>query len=358
MKRVVCTVALCIALLTVGCAPSSRGSNPKATQATPPRLVLPTLGISLPSPRGWVVHWERTGSIGCLIAAGWVRPTVGNAQVADASIVLILADRKAFEDLPPGIRSEPAGDVPALHIFRSTPITSTSHPSKDNGFFTDKFVAGYRFETQRPRRLETQRMLFFLLLYGSPDDSAARHALDEIAHGIRWREPAAAVDALSLSGQLERVTFKTDLWFDLPYPFWNNPFRGMFYQPYSLREGDDDDVYIEVDELKGAHDPTSAQTAARDQPLYYENHGWDLQWRKVSDQPEVYIGDAKPTPPDEEKNVFVIRMILARAPDGRYFRIALSATAKPAIAHRYAALIDDIAKSVTATAPPIVRMVD
>jgi hypothetical protein len=53
--------------------------------------------------------------------------------------------------------------------------------------------------------------------------------------------------------------------------------------------------------------------------------------------------------------MWVHKLIVARARDGRYFRILFSIHGTDrAVMKRYEALVDDVARSVTTTAPPLV----
>jgi hypothetical protein len=338
-------------LMMMGCgAPATRPSDSAARSAIGDTLSLASFGISLPTPRGWIKQTNRTGSIGCMLLAQWLRPHAPNSNAVDASIVLVLAHPQAFAELPPGVGAgarEFIDGKRAIHLSPMPLATSSTRPADKSRAtfwgFGEKFVVGYRFEAHP--------MHFYLLLDASPDDDVAGRTLNERAHGIRWQEPAAADQALSLSGDFECVAPRTDLYFDVPYPFWNNPFRGMFFDPYSLRERDDGNVFFQVDELKDVRDIDAAKKAAADKPLYYENHGWDLHWQRVSDHPDIYIGVSDPTPRDEEGNIYVMKMIVARAADGRFFRIAFNLHAAPESVGRYALLVDEVAKTVTTIAP-------
>src|SRR5437667_4628217 len=59
-------------------------------------LSLPSLGISMPTPRGWVWEPERTGSIGSMLIATWLKPVSPGSELAEARIVFVLVQPQAF----------------------------------------------------------------------------------------------------------------------------------------------------------------------------------------------------------------------------------------------------------------------
>lgn len=315
--------------------------------AQPPRehrLSLPSFGISLPTPPGWKPVSERVGSIGSLLLAAWTRP--GTPERAEATIVLALANPKAFEELPAHVHAEPAtvDGKPALKLTRAkAPNTREGHAGMWG--LGEGFVEGYR--------LQAHKLYFYLLLSSKRPDERDRQTLRAMVAGWRWLTPVPAHEALALSGRLKRVWHDAALWFDVPYPFVNNPFRGSFYMPYALVEADGaGDAHFEVDALD-ASDTIAARQAARDEPGYYGTRGWDFAWRELSREPEVHVGATEPSPLNSEGTMRLHKAIVARAPDGRYFRILFRIRGRDRhVMKAYEAIADDVADSITTVRPP------
>jgi hypothetical protein len=355
MRRIHRPFALHFALLcaAAGCAThGQRDATQKPDAAQAPRderLSLPSFGISLPTPHGWTARAERLGSIGSLLLASWMRPGAG--EDADAAIVLVLADRTSFAELPSHVQAEAGPTVdgkPSLKLTRATPPTTRRRNEAGLWGLDDGLVEGYR--------LEGHNFYFFLSLTAKRPVESDRETIRAMVSGWRWLTPAPAHEALALSGQLERVWYDAELWFDVPYPFVNNPFRGAFYDPFTLNESEsdeDDNAHFEVAELKGARDAGAARRAARDTPTYYETHGWDFAWHRVAREPDVQVGVSAPTPPDSEGTMWMHKAIVARAADGRYFRILFTVGGKDLrVMKAYEAIADDVGRSITTVAPP------
>jgi hypothetical protein len=330
------------------------------TSSPEQRLSLPSFGISLPTPHGWAARSERIGSIGTLLLAAWIRPGTADTPAAaeadvdeaGASIVLVLAQPKAFAELPSHVHAEPGPTADGKPSLKLTPVPATApttRPRRDEARFwglDPSLVEGYRFEGHD--------LHFYLLLNSKRPDDRDRQTIRAMVAGWRWLTPVPAHEALALSGQLTPVTHDAELWFDIPFPFVNNPFRGDHYNPYALVDSESaGDAWFEVHKLDGARDAVAARQSARDTPSYYQTHGWDFSWRQLSREPaEVHVGVTAPTPPDSEGTMWLHKAIVARARDGRYFRILFTIHGQDArVMKAYEAIADDVARSIT-TVPP------
>jgi hypothetical protein len=266
----------------------------------------------------------------------------------EASIVLFLANPKAFKELPGGARAEPGPVVdgtPSLRLIRAQPTTGQAREGRPASV-DERLVEGYR--------LEAHGFHYYLLLISAQPHEPDLAALRAMVAGWRWLAPGPAHEALTPSGQLTRVAHDADLWFDIPQPFVNNPFRGEYYVAFSVVEKKSAaGAHFEVDELVGARDAAAARQAARDTPDYYETHGWDFAWRQTSSDPEVHVGGTTPTPPDHEGTIWHQAAVVARSREGRYFRILFTTHGRdPGVMKAYAAIVEDVARSVTTTPPP------
>lgn len=339
--------------MTAGCATEGRRSParpPASCETHAERLSLPSLGISLPTPpRGWIAAPARVGSIGAMLLAGWLKPAGDDPRRASAGLTLVLANPRGFGNAPANLRLESCPPVDGKPCTRMTWAKgrATTRNTWEGAWVSERLLEGYR--------LEAHGMLFLLALQSEQDSDL--ETLRTVVRGIRWTAPRPAYEALALSGQLSRVRYDAALWFDVPYPFVNNPFRGDFYDPQTLvaaaAETPAADADMQVHELKGVSDLAAALAAARDTPDYYETRGWDFTWQQVSRDPDVRVGVTAPTPPDKEGTMWLHKAIVARAADGRYYRVLFAINGRdPRAMQAYAAIADKVAGSITTVPPP------
>jgi hypothetical protein len=329
-----------LALLSHGCASRRPAAAPAALVDRP--LLLPSLGISIPTPRGWVQEPERMGSIGFMSVATWYRPRVGAPEEADASIsVSILNEKAGFEELKLGLPGPLIGGRPSLRVIYA--------PTPERNLFGSGQVEGYRVAVHGTT---------FYLLHSALDPAGTESTFRAVIDGVRWSQPVLAHRALAMNGRRKALWHDKSLYYEVPDPFWNNPFRGSFYDPQSLVRDDDQSegsTHFEVDDLAGATTTTTdaALAAAAQKELYYGNAKRDPVWHKLSSDPEVHVSELSPTPTKAHPSRFHgIKLIVARAPERQYVRIAFSISGTREVMEAYDRISDGVARSISRLPAP------
>ena len=327
-----------LALLSHGCASRRPAAAPAALVDRP--LLLPSLGICIPTPPGWVQEPERMGSIGFMSVAAWDRPRAGAPEEADASIsVSILNEKAGFEELKLGLQGPLIGGRPSLQVIYT--------PKPDHNLFGSLNVEGYRVAVHGTT---------FYLLHSTRDRAGTESTFRAVIDGVRWSQPVLAHRALAMNGRRKPLWHDKSLYYEVPDPFWNNPFRGSFYDPQSLVREDDQSegsTHFQVHELEGATTIDAALAAAAQKPLYYGTSKRDPVWHKLSSDPEVHVSELSPTPlkqdPSKSRG---IKLIVARAPEGRYVRIAFNVGGTREVMEAYDRISDAVARSISTDPSP------
>jgi hypothetical protein len=308
----------------------------------PGRIDLPWVGLSMPAPRGWVRHPDRTGSIGMLLIEHWSGPHAGKesseriAIVAGASQLREDFDERLIVEAGPRI-----GGLPSQRL-RVKPNT------KELPMWGNDFSEGYRV---------AHAGMDFYLLHSARDPATASGTFSELINGIRWSDPLPAHRALAMSGRRDMLA--EGLSYEIPDPFVCNPFRGQYYMTFSLfPEADDDDEFegtYEIHPIPEARTTEAALERAAKMEAYYGTRIGSPLWKSISNSPHVCVTEMSSSDADLGQWPFHQKLIVARRPDGGFVRIGFFVTAPRDVADRYDELMNRVAASIRADASATTR---